>query len=627
MIQLPEGSTEYTLYEKIPDAFLPTNAYMITDDSYNAQGSLSLGLGYHQIKDHTGDMGGRMLLVNAAADPNIFFNDTIPGLCANTNFNFSAWVVNVSPPSPIFSTCNDGIVLPVNVQFEVYDLDGNLLAENATGNLESELYPLWRQFHLSFNTGRLDAVRLVMRNLGPGGCGNNLAIDDIQFLPCGPGITLTTTPETDLHHTIYLCANDPAATITAELEEGFLTPVFQWQRRIDEHGWENITGETTPVLTVSQDGNEVWYRLSAAASNQNLANGNCYIISDSIRISMPTTPEIEYEIQRLTACTGNPTELQPADIVSDNGMSLAYQWYEKGVSGNWLIIPDASDSFYTPPSDEIGIFGYQRRAENPCIGDFPVNEYVIEYVRPETVEFDNEISRICLDAGEFVLTGGTPERFSNGQPGIYSGPGVVNGVFFPQLVGVGEYTLLYSPPEGFPCNTPATATIQVDNAITFSSIENPQVQVGQSVRLNIASNATIYQWDPDPTLDHFDTADPIATPRSTTRYRVTAYNDAGCKKDTTITVVVLNDVFIPNSFTPNGDGANDQWKITGLDDYPNVVLKVFNRWGMLVYSSNGYATPWNGLYRGEQLPSATYYYTISSTAWEQPLSGSVTILW
>src|SRR5690606_2326090 len=106
--------------------------------------------------------------VNASEEPGAFYTSVQSGLCPNTAFNFSAWVVNVSPA--VMSTC--GPALPIHVQFEIYSLDGDTLAVLNTGEIPGVDNPEWQQFEVSFNTGDNTAVRLVIRNIGPGGCGN-----------------------------------------------------------------------------------------------------------------------------------------------------------------------------------------------------------------------------------------------------------------------------------------------------------------------------------------------------------------------------------------------------------------------------------------------------------------------
>ena len=82
---------------------------------------------------------------------------------------------------------------------------------------------------------------------------------------------------------------------------------------------------------------------------------------------------------------------------------------------------------------------------------------------------------------------------------------------------------------------------------------------------------------------------------------------------------------IPSVFTPNGDGYNDTWTINGLIDYPFCLMKVYNRWGQLVFNSEGYLYPWDGSHNGNDLPIADYYYTLDLRNRPEVLTGNITI--
>ena len=82
-----------------------------------------------------------------------------------------------------------------------------------------------------------------------------------------------------------------------------------------------------------------------------------------------------------------------------------------------------------------------------------------------------------------------------------------------------------------------------------------------------------------------------------------------------------------NTFTPNGDGINDTWVISGLENDASALIKVFNRFGTIVYQSKGYNVPWNGTSNGKKIPSGVYYYVISAKDGKQVLSGSLTIIY
>ena len=107
---------------------------------------------------------------------------------------------------------------------------------------------------------------------------------------------------------------------------------------------------------------------------------------------------------------------------------------------------------------------------------------------------------------------------------------------------------------------------------------------------------------------------------------VTDYND--CEQSLQLMVGYNsfdNCFFIPTLFTPNGDNIHDVWEIDGTDLFIDISVKVFNRWGQLVFESDGYTQPWDGKSDGKELPTATYYYSIDLNDGKEPFNGPITI--
>ena len=104
---------------------------------------------------------------------------------------------------------------------------------------------------------------------------------------------------------------------------------------------------------------------------------------------------------------------------------------------------------------------------------------------------------------------------------------------------------------------------------------------------------------------------------------------SGCKAESQkIWINVLEPVNIPTAFTPNGDGINDTWNIEGLETYRNASVRIYNRWGTLIYSKTGsYFNDWDGTNEGKELPNGTYYYVIQlNQNGKEDLSGDVSII-
>jgi len=112
-------------------------------------------------------------------------------------------------------------------------------------------------------------------------------------------------------------------------------------------------------------------------------------------------------------------------------------------------------------------------------------------------------------------------------------------------------------------------------------------------------------------------------------YTITVTDLVGCEKDTTfeMPVIDIECLEVPNAFTPNNDGINDDWQIKNIYLYPNATVQVYNKWGRKVYEiSNGYTDPWDGTKNGFELPAATYYYIITIREDINPYTGPITIV-
>ncbi|MFN7540301.1 MAG: IPT/TIG domain-containing protein [Bacteroidota bacterium] len=83
---------------------------------------------------------------------------------------------------------------------------------------------------------------------------------------------------------------------------------------------------------------------------------------------------------------------------------------------------------------------------------------------------------------------------------------------------------------------------------------------------------------------------------------------------------------ISNVFSPNGDGINDVWQLSFLQAYPNATVQILNRYGQVVFFSNGYVPSWDGKFKGMDLPIGTYYYIINPKNGRDILKGAVTII-
>jgi gliding motility-associated-like protein len=179
------------------------------------------------------------------------------------------------------------------------------------------------------------------------------------------------------------------------------------------------------------------------------------------------------------------------------------------------------------------------------------------------------------------------------------------------------------------CGTPVasnTFTFHISPLPVVSFKSNLTIPPGANVVLNpqISGDIASYQWSPATGLNDAHIANPVASPAVTTTYLLTVVTTAGCTASNRITVTVS--LFVPNTFTPNGDGVNDTWNVAFLDYYPGCMVNIYNRYGENVFHSAGYGHAFDGKANGKALPAGTYYYIIQLTGNEKPLTGFVNII-
>lgn len=158
-------------------------------------------------------------------------------------------------------------------------------------------------------------------------------------------------------------------------------------------------------------------------------------------------------------------------------------------------------------------------------------------------------------------------------------------------------------------------TVNVKPLPTVTAGDDHIIIKGQEVQVDATSpNQVTYVWSPDYKLSCTQCETPMASPEVDTFYYVTAVNQFGCKATDRLRIRVIEDcagkmVYVPNTFTPNGDGQNDMLKVFGPGVSSVKEVRIFNRWGQLVFETNDPANiGWDGTFKGQELNPGVFVY-------------------
>jgi gliding motility-associated-like protein len=163
------------------------------------------------------------------------------------------------------------------------------------------------------------------------------------------------------------------------------------------------------------------------------------------------------------------------------------------------------------------------------------------------------------------------------------------------------------------CGEMHRTAINISKPILTLNGEIFHILKGSDVQL-VASGGFQYSWQPPTGLSHPEIANPVASPTVTTEYTVTATDSVGCTASAKVRVIVEAVAFIPNLFTPNQDGRNDNLRVYGLGPVKSFSLSIYNREGSLVFSTTDIAeatqSGWDGTVRGVLQPGGVYYWKV-----------------
>jgi gliding motility-associated-like protein len=199
----------------------------------------------------------------------------------------------------------------------------------------------------------------------------------------------------------------------------------------------------------------------------------------------------------------------------------------------------------------------------------------------------------------------------------------------------GTYDILITDANG--CTVAGTATVgYVDYFPPFSAVP-PETTIYQGQSVNIYSTVypgATYQWSPPDGLNSTTIPNPVATPQQSITYIVQFADSNGCPNSDTVRIIVREticiepEIFVPNAFSPNGDGNNDILYVRG-NTIRELLFRIYNRWGEKVFETTDPSAGWNGTYKGARVQPGVYDYYLEATCVDNERffkKGNITVL-
>ena len=589
---LAPGITTYTFVNGKPN----DGQYTIASSTANMWAT------WFVTTDHSGTGNGYMMIANASYTSDTFYIDTIRGLCPGTTYEFAAWMLNLNKAQA--STAN--FSLP-NITFSVEKTDGTPLATpRNTGNIPQTTTPTWVQYGLTFTTpANQNTVVIKMTNNAPGGAGNDILLDDITFRPCGP--TMMAGFGSGATSTYNNCTGNPQTdTLTAQVSTGYVNPAYQWQINTGS-GWTNIAGATSTryIFTTPTNAGTYQYRL-ASAEAANISSSNCQVLSNTTTLTVIQSPTATATSNGPVICEG-----QTLNLSASGGNT--YSWTDpNGVPFSTSQSPVISN--ITP--SQAGKYTVTATS-NGCSSVASVTITV----QPKITAKVNADTTICQGNNVQLNASGGLKYLWTPSTGL-SNDTIANPVATPTATTA--YTVTATNGS---CSSTATVNITVIPPPVISAGGNKKIIQGQSVKLNATAKGInmTYWWTPATYLSDANSLTPVATPPTDITY--TLHVSSGCFTVTDSAYIkVYKKIVVPSMFSPNADGVNDIWVVTGLDAYPSSTLTVYNRNGQQLFTTIGGSTNWDGTYNTKPLPEGVYYYIIDLRNNTPLLSGYVTII-
>lgn len=566
------------------------------------------------LTPHTYLMNGAVtftdtLYLNAQGNPDAVFVFQVNGAFGTSTFS-KVILINGTQPENVYWKI-DGAV-DIN-DYSIFN--GTIISQGA----------------LNLFTG----VQLNGRAMTVVGAVNTTAIDVIMPLGCGSvSAPLIVTDPVDE----FVCSGG-AAVFSVSATGTLIT--YQWRKgSVDLVDGGNISGSSTNTLTINPA------TVLDVAADYNVIVTGAYSPNDTsvfVELVVGDIPVITTEPVSDTACVGGSANF----TVVSSGTGLSYQW-RKGLVN---LVNGGSVSGATSATLTINPVAYSDAANNynVVVSSCPPNDTSVNV----TLVVDSLVTIITQPADQVACVGGSADFsvVASGTNLTYQWrKGLVNLVNGGSVSGATSDTLVINPVSSsdyaanynvvvtgscLPAVTSVNAEL-LDGGVASIAISNSPVCEHDTLQLSTATivGAT-YSWTgPGSFLSNDQNPVILASAEMNEGTYTLVVTGGGCPSTPSDVFVMVYDCdtsefFIPEGFSPNGDGTNDVFNITGLDNFPGSTIVIFNRWGNKVFEEAPYLNAWDGhtnsglAIGGDEVPVGTYFYLVDLNDGSDVIKGTV----
>ena len=442
----------------------------------------------------------------------------------------------------------------------------------------------------------------------PGQCAGNVSLDvEVVPTPPSPSISITASVTT-------ICAGEnvnftasPNSSNTGDVIQWFVngTAVIGGTGLLFSSNTLNNNDQITAVFTPS----------SSCLAGQT-ATSNLIVIT----VNPVVTPVVNITASATQICTGENVTF--TSTITGGGTNPQYQWF---INGN-AVAGATNATFATSNFQNADNVTLQLISNQPCASPTTVISNIVTMsvtnLATPTVSISADKNIIC-ESQQVVFTatanfGGTSPQY------IWQ---VGNNTFTTtdaQFTATGitsNTNVTCTLVSNFLCTTSDTAlsnslNIQVNPIPTVVLSNDVTIQQGESTTLTATTAANLtYLWTPSTALSCTDCTVTEANPEETITYTFTVTDPAtNCSAADSVVVTVIRtfDVWVPNAFSPNKDGVNDIFFVRG-NNVKDFALKIFDRWGTLMFETSNLNDGWNGEFQGRIVNTGIFVYTLDYT--------------